>query len=119
MERLTGEISTEINQKNEPIYTCDYENSVNNDIEYDLDCGDDGDDGSDNEEETLTLKRRLKDLESVEKKNEAAEIELKTVKMEAKPKEVKKEEEEKVDVPDFVKGLLAGRYEGRVVIIIE
>jgi len=107
VERLTGEIHTEIDTKDEPIFTCDFEHPENNDNDYDTNGADDGDNGSDNEEEILTLKRHLKELESVKKRAEAIEEELKTMKME-KAKDEKKEEEE-VKVPAFMLGMLAGR----------
>jgi len=106
--RLNTEVRREVDSKDEPVYTCDFENPLNNDNDYEK-PGDNDDDGEDsnNEEEILRLRARLETLESVEKEKETLVEELaKTTKF---FKDVTEDVEAAPVVPDFMRGLLAGR----------
>jgi len=105
--RLNTEVRREVDSKDEPVYTCDFENPLNNDYDYEKPGDNDDGEDSDNEEQIKTLKVRLAELENVEKERENLVEELaKTTKF---FKDVTEDVEAAPVVPDFMRGLLAGR----------
>jgi len=106
---LLNEVKIEIELKKEPTFTCDFEHPENNDKDYDDNNDDENDNDNNLEAELLSLRIRLGELETVEKEKEILEIEMSKTKKMLRERKITVAKEDAVEVPDFMKGLLAGR----------